>query len=100
MSAGVGYAPHHAFVEGDTVVLHFQDAANERPTPYRVCWSRPNGTNRKCWSRVARSFRISSVETAGPLLHFGSYISRWYVGRQVVASWPFLFDKEIITTHP
>ncbi len=100
MSAGVGDAPHHAFVEGDGVVLHFQDAANERPTPYRVCWSRIGGTNRRCWNRVARSFRISSVETAGPLRHFGSYVTRRYVGGHAVASWPFLFAKEIIRIRP
>jgi hypothetical protein len=93
MSAG-GFAPHHAFVEGDTVLLAFQDAANDRPTPYKVCWSRLDGTNRKCWNRIARSFRISTVETGGPLLRLGSYVSRWYVDGHVVASWPFLFDYE------
>ena len=94
MSAGGGSGPHHAFVEGDEVVLAFQDAANERPTPYRVCWSRLDGTNRKCWNRIARSFRVSTVSTGGPLLRFGSYVTRWYVGGHVVASWPFLFHKE------
>lgn len=99
ISAGVGYAPHHAFVEGDGVVLHFQDAANEQPTRYRVCWARTNGTNQKCWNRVARSFRISSIRTLGPLLHFGTYQARWYVSGVEVASWPFSFSAEH-SNHP
>ena len=98
MSAAVGLAPHHAFVEGDAVVLRFQDAANERPTRYRVCWSRLDGSQRRCWSRVARSFRVSSVQTGGPTLHFGRYVTRWYVGGRFVASWSFLFSKEL--GHP
>ena len=52
-----------------------------------------------CWSRVARSFRISRVMTAGPLLHFGSYVARWYVDGRVVASWLFLFSPEV-DNHP
>jgi hypothetical protein len=99
MSAGVGDAPHHAFVDGDAVVLKFQDASNERPTRYRVCWARVDGANRRCSSRVARSFRTSSIETGGPLLRFGSYVARWYVGGRLVASWPFLFSPEHIN-HP
>jgi hypothetical protein len=99
MSAGVGDAPHHAFVEGDAVVFRFQDASNDRPTRYRVCWARVDGTNRRCWSRVARSFRTSSIATGGPLLHFGSYVARWYVGGRLVASWAFLFSPES-SNHP
>jgi len=101
MSAGPGYVPHHAFVDGDGVVLNFQDAGNRQPTAYRVCWARVDGTGRRCWNRIARSYRISSIPTGGPS-RFGSYVTRWYVGGRAVASWPFLFAPETITTttHP
>src|SRR6266853_3747853 len=66
MSAGPGYVPHHAFVDGDAVVLNFQDAGDRQPTAYRVCWARVGGTGRRCWNRVAKAYRISSIPTAGP----------------------------------
>ena len=101
MSAGPGYVPHHAFVDGDGIILNFQDAGDRQPTAYRVCWARVSGTGRRCWSRIAQPYRVSSIPTGGPT-HFGSYVARWYVGGRAVASWPFLFAPETITTtsHP
>jgi hypothetical protein len=97
MSAGPGYVPHHAFVEGDAIVLNLQDAGDRQPTAYRVCWARVGGTGRRCWNRTARPYGISSIPTGGPT-RFGSYVTRWYVGGRAVASWPFLFAPETITT--
>jgi hypothetical protein len=101
MSAGPGYVPHHAFVDGDGIILNFQDAGGRQPTAYRVCWARVSGTGRRCWNRIAQPYRISSIPSSAPA-RFGSYVATWYVGGQAVASWPFLFAPETITTtsHP
>jgi hypothetical protein len=94
MSIDGTYAPEHAFSEGDSFLFQFEDRGALKSTRYRLCWSHPNGTAKRCVARVYRYPHISSVRASGPRLHLGRYVARWYVRGRKVASWPFIFSPE------
>jgi hypothetical protein len=84
---GVGSGPGHSFFVGDGLNLAFRDDVRSR-TRYRVCWQRA-ATTPRCWiRRTARVGLASKVFTPAPAA-VGVYVTRWYVGGRVVATWRF-----------
>lgn len=84
---GVGSGPGHSFFVGDGLNLAFRDDVRSR-TRYRVCWQRA-ATTPRCWiRRTARVGLASKVFTPAPPT-VGVYVTRWYVGGRVVATWRF-----------
>jgi hypothetical protein len=84
---GVGSGPGHAFVVGDGLNLAFRDDVASH-TRYRVCWRRAPA-QRRCWTRRTLSVGLASkIFTPAPAA-VGVYVTRWYVGGRVVATWRF-----------
>jgi hypothetical protein len=89
-------APTHLLVEGDAPQLRFTDRWNltHRRTSYRVCVSKLllSSTSRCLAATAPIDSKASAL--ALPIRCCGEFVARWYVGKRLVAAWPFRYVAE------
>jgi hypothetical protein len=88
-------APTHLLVEGDAPQLRFTDRWNltDRRTSYRVCVSKLLSSTSRCLAATAPIDSKASA-LALPIRCCGEFVARWYVGKRLIAAWPFRYVPE------
>jgi hypothetical protein len=87
--------PTHLLVEGDAPQLRFTDRWNvtHRRTSYRGCVSKLGSSTARCLAATAPVDGKPSA-LALPVRCCGEFVARWYVGKRLVAAWPFRYVPE------
>jgi hypothetical protein len=87
--------PTHLLVEGDAPQLRFTDRWNltHRRTSYRGCVSKLLSSISRCLAATAPIDGKPSA-LALPVRCCGEFVARWFVGKRLVATWPFRYVPE------
>lgn len=87
-------SPQHLVVDGDNPVLRFADAyPGKAPVVYRVCVQRAGSSVKSCQRGTAPTTTLPSTLPL-KVLCCGTFVARWTVGGQTVATWRFLYKRE------